>query len=239
VNEAPSCYSSARARGGQVWHAARHAARLARDARLLGLGDVDEAAVLALLRDLARPTRDGPDLKIRVEAQADARLGVQLGATTSPIGIETSAWRCATATVIHPGASPISSAKRSERSLYEAALASASEPSIDELLLFDAVDRLVEGTRTNLIVVRRDGSLVTPPLACGPQAGVARGLLIERVPLLGEAEISRDDVAAAREILATNAVRGVLPVIEWDGRPVGAGEPGPWGARLAAALQDD
>jgi D-alanine transaminase len=64
-------------------------------------------------------------------------------------------------------------------------------------------------------------------------------LLLERVRLLSEAEIPRHEVAAAQEILATNAVRGVLPVIEWDGRPVGGGSPGPWAARLAAALEDD
>ena len=239
MSGAASCYSSARASGGQVWHAARHAQRLARDARLLGLGDVDEAAVLMLLRELALPTRDGPDLKIRIEAQADARLGIRLDATTTPIGKEAPAWRCATASVVHPGASPTSSAKRSDRSLYEAALAAAPEAGVDEVFLFDVANRLVEGARSNLIVVCGDGALATAPLSCGPQAGVARGLLIERVPLLREAAISRGDLAAAREILATNAVRGVLPVIACDGRPVGDGKPGPWAARLAAAFQDD
>jgi branched-subunit amino acid aminotransferase/4-amino-4-deoxychorismate lyase len=34
-------------------------------------------------------------------------------------------------------------------------------------------------------------------------------------------------------------VRGAVPIVRLDGRPVGAGSPGPWAARLAAALDRD
>jgi branched-chain amino acid aminotransferase len=231
------CYSSARACNGRVWHAERHAQRLARDARLLGLGALDTAGVLVLLHELALSTCNGPDAKVRVEAQADALLGVRLAGTSTPIGDEAPTWRCVAAAVVHPGASPTSSAKRSDRSLYEAAFAAARQADVDEALLFDAAGRLVEGTRSNVIVVGPDGVPVTPALACGAQAGVARSLLLERVPLLREAEVSRAELTAAREILATNAVRGVRPVIALDGRPVGDGQPGPWAVRLDHAFR--
>jgi branched-chain amino acid aminotransferase len=222
-----------------VWHAERHAQRLARDARLLGLGEVDRAGVLALLHALALPTRDGPDAKLRVEAQRDALLGIRIAGSSSPIGDEAPTWRCVTAAVLHFGASTTSSAKGSGRSLFEAAFAAAREAGVDEALLLDAAGRLVEGTRSNVIVVGPDGAPVTPALACGAQAGVARSLLLERVPLLREAEVSRAELAAAHEILATNAVRGVRPVIALDGRPVGDGKPGPWAARLDHAFRRD
>jgi branched-subunit amino acid aminotransferase/4-amino-4-deoxychorismate lyase len=51
--------------------------------------------------------------------------------------------------------------------------------------------------------------------------------------------VSRAQLAAAREILATNAVRGVRPVIALDGRPVGDGKPGPWSQRLDLLLEED
>ena len=239
MSEPAGCYSGARACGGRVWHAERHTQRLARDARLLGLGEVDTARVLALLDALALPTRDGPDAKLRVEAQPDALLGIRLSGTSSPIGAEAPTWRCVAAAVVHPGASPVSSAKGSDRSLFEAAFSAAHEAGVDEALLFDAADRLVEGTRSNLIVVRDDGAVVTPSLACGAQAGIARGILLEHVPLLREAEVSRAELAAAREVLAINAVRGVRPVIAFDGRPVGDGKPGPWAARLDHAFRRD
>jgi branched-subunit amino acid aminotransferase/4-amino-4-deoxychorismate lyase len=239
VSAAAGCYSSTRACGGRVWHAERHAHRLARDARLLGLGEVDTAGVLALLDALALPTRDGPDAKLRVVAQPDASRGILLSGASSPIGDEPPTWRCVAAAVVHPGASPTSSAKAGDRSLFEAAFATAREACVEEALLFDAADRLVEGTRSNVIVVDRDGALVTPPLACGAQAGVTRSLLLERVPLLREAAVPRAELAAAREILATNAVRGVRAVIALDGRPVADGMPGPWAARLDHAFRRD
>jgi len=34
-------------------------------------------------------------------------------------------------------------------------------------------------------------------------------------------------------------VRGVRPVIAFDGRPVGDGKPGPWAARLDHAFRRD
>lgn len=236
MSEAGGCYSSARANGGQVWLAARHAQRLARDARLLGLGDVDEAGVLDLLSALALPTRGGPDAKIRIDAHFDPELAIRLSGTSSPIGAESPTWRCVAAIVAHPGASPTSSAKRSDRALYDAAFVAAREAGVDEALLFDAADRLVEGTRSNLIVVRDDAAIVTPPLACGAQAGIARALLLERIPQLREADVTRAELAAAIEIIACNAVRGVRPVVALEGRAVGDGRPGPCAERLAVAF---
>jgi branched-subunit amino acid aminotransferase/4-amino-4-deoxychorismate lyase len=233
------CYSSTRACGGRAWHAERHVRRLARDARLLGFGEVDASAALELLRALARPTRDGADLKVRVDAQPDAVLGVRVSGASSPIGDEAPTWRCVAAAVVHPGASPTSSAKRSDRALFEAAFAAAREAGVDETLLFDVADRLVEGSRSNVIVVGRDGALVTPALDCGAQAGIARTLLLERIPQLREAVVSRTELNAAREILAINAVRGVRPVIEFDGRAIGDCMPGPWAARLDRAFRRD
>ena len=239
MSAAGGCYSSARACGGRVWHAERHAQRLARDARLLGLGEVDTAGVLALLHELALPTRDGADTKIRIEAQRDAVLGIRIVGTSNPIGDDAPTWRCVAAAAAHPGASPTSSAKRSDRSFYEAAFAAARDAGVEEALFFDTASRLVEGTRSNVIVVRRDGAVVTPALDSGAQAGIARGLLLERVALLREAEVSRAELAAAREILATNAVRGVRPLLAFDGMPVGDGEPGPWAARLEHVFRRD
>ena len=164
---------------------------------------------------------------------------VRLAGTSTPLGYEAPTWVCVAAAVVHPGASPTSSAKCSDRALYEAAFAAAHQTGADEALLFDAAGRLVEGTRSNVIVVHGDGAIVTPPLASGAQAGIARALLLERVATLREAEVSRAELAEAREILAINAVRGVRPVRVFDGRPVGDGNCGPWATRLDHAFRRD
>ncbi|MBW2235736.1 MAG: aminodeoxychorismate lyase, partial [Deltaproteobacteria bacterium] len=50
----PGCYTTARVRRGRVALAARHAARLARDARALGLGEPEPAEIGEVLARLAR-----------------------------------------------------------------------------------------------------------------------------------------------------------------------------------------
>ena len=38
--------------------------------------------------------------------------------------------------------------------------------------------------------------------------------------------------ASAQELMSVNSVRGVVPIVELDGRPVADGQPGPWSRRL-------
>ena len=229
------CYTSARATDGRVWHAALHARRLARDARLLGLGELDPAEVLQRLAELATPTRGGGDARLRIEARREAGA-LRLVATHQLLDADPSAWRAISAPCRHAGASPTSRAKTTSRALYERALEAARSAGADEALLFDGEGFLVEGARTNLVVVRSDGALLTPPLARGAQDGVARQLLLERVPELREGDVNAAELGAASEILAVNAVRGVRPVVALDGRPVARGRPGAWAEPLARAF---
>ena len=81
--------------------------------------------------------------------------------------------------------------------------------------------RLVEGTTTNLFLVR-DGGIVTPDLSRCGVAGVMRQLLLEKRPGIDE-EIETRDVAIeeldeAEECFLTNAVIGIWPVARILGR---------------------
>src|SRR5215813_5703124 len=76
----------------------------------------------------------------------------------------------------------------------------------------------------------------TPPGALGAVAGIAREVLLERVPELEERIVSLRELSRAAEIVAVNAVRGARAVVALDGRPVGAGVPGPASRRLDAEL---
>ena len=231
------CFTSARASGGRAWYAARHARRLARDAQLLGLGEIEPGLALRLLDELAAPTRGGGgDLKLRLEAWRDPDGAPRLRGSARVLEEDAPTWRAIVAPAPHPGPTATSTAKTTDRSLYDAALAAARAAEADEALLCDAAGFLVEGARTNLVVALADGSLVTPPLARGAQAGVAREILLEHVAELREAEVSRAALASARELIAVNAVRGARAITSLDGRPLGDGQPGPWSARLDRAL---
>ena len=88
-------------------------------------------------------------------------------------------------------------------------------PEIAEGLMCDVDGRLVEGTATNLFLVR-DGCIVTPDLRRCGVAGVMRRVLLEQRPGI-ELPIEIRDVALeelddADECFLTNAVIGVWPV---------------------------
>lgn len=211
--------------------------RLARDALCLDLAVPDPVACRRLLEELAAPSRVRGDLKIRVEAHADAELGVRLRGAATELDPDRPAWRAIASS--HPGPSPTSTAKSTDRGSYDLAIAAARASGADEALLFDAAGLLVEGARTNVIVHRAEGPLVTPPLARGGQAGIAREILLERVPELIEDDVSLFDLRRAREVIAVNAVRGARAITSLDGHRIGGGRAGPWCERLAGALAPD
>jgi 4-amino-4-deoxychorismate lyase len=110
------------------------------------------------------------------------------------------------------------------------------DPGIGEGLLLDGEGRLVEGTMSNVFLVR-DGRLQTPLLdACGV-AGVMRECVLELARQGGIAcEVTRlglDDVAAADEMFVCNSVIGLWPVCQFEQQPLAAG---PLTRRLQQAI---
>ena len=111
------------------------------------------------------------------------------------------------------------------------------DPTIAEGLMLDVEGRVIEGTMSNLFVVRK-GGLHTPQLdRCGV-AGVMRELVMELavgldIPLI-QTKLELDDVYSAEEIFFTNSLIGIWPVRELAAQtfPVG-----PLTRRLQAALE--
>jgi len=233
------CFTTARAKGGRVWQARRHAERLVRDARLLGLGELDLDACLHQLAELAAGTRDGSRMIVRLELRRDDDGSLRLVGSRREWGDDPPVWRAVTSPLAHPGPTPTSRAKSTERTAYLAALDAARAAGADDALLFDGAGFLVEAARTHLVVAGGDGSLRTPPLARGGVAGIARAVLFDREAALREADLSAADVAAARELIAVNAVRGARAITHLDARPIADALPGPWSQRLARALEED
>jgi 4-amino-4-deoxychorismate lyase len=93
-----------------------------------------------------------------------------------------------------------------------------------EGLMRDNDGLLIEGTMTNLFVVR-EGTLLTPDLSrCGVE-GVMREVVIETAWQLGipvrVAPVTIDDLSTANEVFLTNALVGLWPVREIDGTETG------------------
>ena len=99
---------------------------------------------------------------------------------------------------------------------------------------------LTEGSSSNVWVVR-DGRVLAPPRDNLILEGIRYGLLealcaAEGVPFEVR-PIARDEVTSADELMLSSATKEVLPITRLDGRPVGAGVPGPVYRRLHAAYQ--
>lgn len=224
--------------GGRARHGPRHARRLVRDARVLGVGALDAARCVAALEELARAAFAGGEGIVRLQASRGGDGRLRLVGLARTLGPESATWRAATAPFAHEGPSPFPGVKLSGHPRIALAREWAQKAGADEAVLCDAAGRLVEGARTNLFVVLADGRLVTPRIEAGAVAGVGREILLERVPEAVQEEVPREALAAARELVAVSSARGARAVTSLDGAAVSDGRPGPWAVRLDAILAD-
>lgn len=110
------------------------------------------------------------------------------------------------------------------------ARAEAEDAGADDALFLDPDDNVVEATQANVFAVFGD-TLVTPPLSAGLLPGVARQAVLKLAAKAGlraqEAPLARARLDEADEVFLTASVLEVCGVASLDGRPVGAGAPGP------------
>jgi D-alanine transaminase len=100
-----------------------------------------------------------------------------------------------------------------------------------EILLFDANNQLTEAAACNVFVVHNN-EVKTPPLDQHKLAGVTREMALQilrthsSINVL-ETQITKDEVLAADEVWLSSSTKELEPVVSIDGKPVGAGKPGP------------
>jgi branched-subunit amino acid aminotransferase/4-amino-4-deoxychorismate lyase len=63
--------------------------------------------------------------------------------------------------------------------------------------------------------------------------------VLENRPEIAFEKLDENDVASARELMSVNVVRGVVPIVEFAGRPIADGQPGPWARRLRNLFDAD
>ena len=230
------CYSTGRFAGGRIRFGERVVRRLARDARTLGLGEVSEALCLEGMVELGEAHFGDGEGAVRLQASRDGDGRLLLVGVARALGPEPLEWRAISPPFPHEGPAPYSGAKVTNHLLFAMARDRAVSAGVDEAVLFDGDGFLIEGARSNLLLARSDGSLATPSLRRGGVAGVAREILLEKLPEIAETDLHRNAVMEARELIAVNAVRGSCAVVELDGEPVGDGRPGPAAEQLREVL---
>jgi branched-chain amino acid aminotransferase len=114
---------------------------------------------------------------------------------------------------------------------FRVARDAAESAGADEALLTTPEGHVLEGTRSNVFLVR-DGVLLTPPADGSILAGVTRGVVLEVAAAEGipvqETAIPVSALAQAQEIFVTGSVSEIRPVSEVRSRFQAAGAvPGP------------
>jgi branched-subunit amino acid aminotransferase/4-amino-4-deoxychorismate lyase len=84
-----------------------------------------------------------------------------------------------------------------------------------EAILPDDDDRLIEGTRSNLLAVV-DGGLIAPGSESYALPGITRGVALEEARALGlaveERAIGREELPEVTELLLTSSLMGIVSV---------------------------
>jgi branched-chain amino acid aminotransferase len=93
-------------------------------------------------------------------------------------------------------------------------LAYANAHGASEGVLVNTAGHVCEGTGSNVFAVF-GSTVVTPPLASGPLAGITRELVLEWSDV-EERDITLTEALAADEVFLTSSLRDVQPVQRWD-----------------------
>lgn len=239
-------FETLRAYAGVPFAWTRHADRLARSARALGLPDPDGDELRAAVDDV-----------LSVNGLTDARVRVTFTGGPAPLGSERgddSPTRMVVASPFTPWSPTARVAMapwtRNERGALVGlkttsyaenvrALAYAHEHDADEALLANNRGELCEGTGSNVFVVG-DGALRTPRLDSGCLAGITRALVLELAADAGiavqETALPADALEAADEAFLTSSTREVHGIADIDGHAIST--PGPITSRLAALFSE-
>lgn len=114
-------------------------------------------------------------------------------------------------------------------------LREAQEAHCLEAIWFTTEAQLAEGSISNVFILK-DEVLKTPPLDTPVLPGIARAVVLESAEKLGidarETAMNVDDLLDADEVLLTNAIMQVMPVVRIERRDVGDGRVGSLARRL-------
>jgi branched-chain amino acid aminotransferase len=239
-------FETMRVRGGAVLRIERHLSRLRAGADVLGVSPLpkDEGLKDAIARTLAANGLTDAAVRLTISRGVPKRRGLLPEPEPNPsMVIHAEPFTGYPAELYERGArAVISGIRRNEHSplarvkslnYLDNVLAryEAETRGADDALLLNTARDLACASAANLFLLL-DGTLVTPSVTSGALPGTVRELLsAELAPRVGlevvERTVRPQELRAAEEAFLTNALMGIVPLIEVDALPIGTGEPGP------------
>ncbi len=103
--------------------------------------------------------------------------------------------------------------KTTNRNFYDDEHANqTAKHNCDEVLFLNEDNEITEGSRTN-VFIKKDGTLLTPPVECGLLPGTLRAELLSSGQAM-ESVLTLNDLKSADQIYLGNSVRGLLKALE-------------------------
>jgi branched-chain amino acid aminotransferase len=234
---------------GRIFRLTEHLARLRRSACALGFAQVpsDEEIVAEIRRTLsANNMTDNVHIRltltrgVKVTSGMDPRLN-QSGPTLivlpehKPPVYDASGITLITASVRRTSPDSLDP-KIHHNNLLTSILAKieANVAGADDAIMLDQRGFVAETNATHIFLVS-DGVLGTPTTAACPE-GITRQAVLDLAAQSGQpcavADYSLTQIYTADEVFVTGTMGGLAPVLAVDGRPIGAGKPGPVTLRM-------
>jgi branched-chain amino acid aminotransferase len=248
-----SVFETVRTYGGEPFLLAEHMARLERSAARVGIAMPIPVADFGMeVRIAVRAARNPESYARAMLSRGSGPVGLDPALAVAPLRVilvepftplPTSSYRDGVAVVtvrIQRAADAAHGAKVGNYLGNLLALKEAKARGAHEALIVDASGHVVEGTTSNVFVVR-GGELVTPPEQANILPGITRAHLIELCAELGhpvrQRALTPEDLASADEVFICSSLREVVPVVRVDDRDVAGGHPGPITRALHAAFR--
>src|ERR671933_930843 len=199
----------------------RHLDRLTRSAAAMALPAPDHRIIRAAIEELL----DGQSVslgKIRITyTGGPGPLGSQAayGPQTLVVALDAAEPAAASAQVVTAPWSrnehgALAGVKTTSYAENVRVLAYANAHGASEGVLVNTAGHVCEGTGSNVFAVF-GSTVVTPPLASGPLAGITRELVLEWSDV-EERDITLAEALGADEVFLTSSLRDVQPVQRWD-----------------------
>lgn len=245
-----SVFETVRTYAGEPFALDEHMARLARSAERVGIPmPIPPAAFAMEIRKAVRAAKNPESYARAMLTRGAGPLGLDPSNAVAPLRViyvepldppPVSAYRDGVSVVTVRTVRAGDAAEGAKVGNYLAsllALKRAKAAGAHEALILDAAGRVVEGTTSNVFLVR-GGALVTPPEEAGILLGITRAHVVE---LAREARldvrmepVTAADLASAEEVFLTSSIREIVPVVCVDDAEVGSGKPG----RVTRALHE-
>ncbi|MFC4605785.1 aminotransferase class IV [Rhodococcus kronopolitis] len=239
-----------------------HYRRLVESCRIIGMdtfeADWDYERFLAAAADVVAANGPGADAFVRVSVHVDESIpGTRVRGCHTLVSmfvydavpivpqhgmrLKTSTWRRIPDDAI-PSRAKVNGAYVNSVLAKQDAI----DAGYDDAIFLDGNGHVCELSAANIFLVR-DDKLITPDVSCNILDGINRRTVLTLAAEDGfevvERTVDLTELYIADEVFVTGTSAGVAPVVEVDGRRVGAGVPGPVGEALrkrhAAVLRSD